>query len=37
MDVITSMTNNAVIMPSGIICVNAVGTRKSINCIVVAP
>ena len=37
MDVITVMTENAVIMPNGIICVNVVHIRKSLNCIIVAP
>lgn len=37
MDVITVMTANAVIMPNGIICVNVVPIRKSLDCIIVAP
>lgn len=37
MDVITLMTANAVITPNGIICVNVVHIRKSLNCIIVAP
>jgi len=37
MDVITIMTENAVIMPNGIICVNVVHIRKSLNSIIVAP
>lgn len=36
MDVITIMTENAVIMPNGIICVNVVHIRKSLDCIIVS-
>lgn len=37
MDVITVMIASAVIMPNGIIFVNVVHMRKSLDCIIVAP
>ena len=37
MDAITVTTANAVIMPNGVVCVNVVHIRKSLDCIIVAP